>query len=352
MNGGGRATVLVTGNEGYIGSVLTDRLLELGHRVIGLDTGAFRDVAFLRPRHAPHVQITKDIRDAEAADFAGVDAVVHLAALSNDPLGSLRPQATHAINHHATVRVAEAARKAGVSRFLFSSSCSMYGVQSDGLVDEDAPLHPQTPYAEAKVAAERDLARLADSGFTPVFLRNATVFGISPRLRLDLVVQNLAAWGYTTGTIAILSDGTPWRPLVHVEDVAEAFRVFLEAPRDAVHGRAFNVGHPDNNVQVRDIAAMVREELPECRVDIRNENPADNRSYRVAFDRALALGFRPRRNVADGAREVVAAFRAAPLVRADLDSDAYVTLSRYRRLMAEGVLDDELRLRADLADRR
>jgi len=338
-----RGTVLVTGNEGYIGAVLTQHLIEHGYRVIGYDLGLFRDVAFVPRGAGPHVQITKEIRDAEPSDFRGVDAVMHLAALSNDPLGSLNPAATHAVNHRAAVRVAEAARTAGVRRFLFSSSCSMYGVSTQDFVTEDAAFNPQTPYAEAKVAAERDLRQLADDRFTVVCLRNATVFGISPRMRLDLVVQNLVAYGYLFGTITILSDGTPWRPLIHVADVAQAFRFFLELPREQVLAGAFNIGHQDNNVQVRQIAQMVQDAVPRTSIEIKNENPTDTRSYRVDFGRAYGLGFQPRHIVREGVEETHDTFRRVGFTRDDFQSDAYTTIKRYQRLLAEGLLDSELR---------
>lgn len=339
-----RRTVLVTGNEGYIGSVLTEVLGERGYRVIGYDNGAFRDVAFV-PRKGPvERQITKDIRDAEPRDFEGVDAVIHLAALSNDPLGSLNPAATHAVNHRATIRVAEAAKAAGVGRFLFSSSCSMYGVSKESFVTEGASFNPQTPYAEAKVAAERDLQKLADDAFSPVYLRNATVFGTSPRMRLDLVVQNLVAFGYLNGTITILSDGTPWRPLVHVRDVSEAFRHFLELPREQVHNQAFNIGHRGNNLQIKDIAHMVQAAMPKTNVEIKNENPSDTRSYRVGFDRAYAAGFNPTMLVPDGIREIHDVFQRVHFSADDFQSDAYITLKRYQRLQEEGRLDGDLRM--------
>ena len=338
------ATVLVTGNEGYIGSVVTEVLAQHGYRVVGLDSGVFRDVAFVPRTVSPHRQLTRDIRDVEPADFEGVDAVIHLAALSNDPLGSLNPAATHAVNHRATVRVAQAAKAAGVRRFLFSSSCSMYGVSAQEFVTESAAFNPQTAYAEAKVAAERDLRALADDRFSPVYLRNATVFGISPRMRLDLVVQNLVAYGFLHGTITILSDGTPWRPLVHVRDVAEAFRLFLELPRARVHDQAFNSGHRDNNLQIRDIARMVQQALPGTAIEIKNENPSDTRSYRVSFDRAYAAGLTPAFTVSDGVREIHEAFRRVQFSDADFQSDAYITLKRYQRLQREGRIDADLRL--------
>jgi len=336
-------TVLVTGNEGYIGSVLTDVLVGAGYQVVGLDSGVFRDVSFVPRKAHAHVQITKDIRDAEPSDFKGVDAVMHLAALSNDPLGSLNPEATYAINHRATIRVAQAAKDAGVPRFLFSSSCSMYGVSKEDFVTETAGFNPQTPYAEAKVAAEQDLRALASDGFSPIYLRNATAFGISPRMRLDLVVQNLIAYGVLFRTITILSDGTPWRPLVHVRDIAEAFRFFLEQPREKVHNEAYNIGHKDNNVQVRDIAAMVKDVVPNTNVEIKNENPTDTRSYRVSFDRVYGLGWRPQVQVLDGVREIYDAFQRVGLTKADFESDSYITLKRYQRLMREGRLDQDLK---------
>ncbi len=338
-----RGTVLVTGNEGYIGSVLTEVLAARGYRVVGYDNGAFRDVAFVPRKGAIDRQITKDIRDAEPGDFEGVDAVAHLAALSNDPLGSINPAATHAVNHHATVRLAECAKAAGVRRFLFSSSCSMYGVSTASFVTEDATFNPQTAYAEAKVGAERDLRALADDRFSPVYLRNATAFGISPRMRLDLVVQNLLGYGYLNGVITILSDGTPWRPLVHARDIAEAFRHFLELPTERVHNQPFNIGHKENNLQIRDIARMVQEALPETKIEIRNENPTDTRSYRVSFDRAYAAGFAPRYTVADGIREIRDTFRQVGFTARDFESDAYITIKRYQRLQAEGRLDADLR---------
>ncbi len=334
----------MTGNQGYIGSVLTEVLVGHGYRVIGLDSGVFRDVAFVPRQVEAQVQITKDIRDVAPADFEAVDAVIHLAALSNDPLGSLAPGATYEINHRATLRVAEAAKAAGVQRFLFSSSCSLYGVSSESFVSESASFNPQTPYAEAKVAAERDLRALADHRFSPVYLRNATVFGISPRMRLDLVVQNLVAYGYLFGTITILSDGTPWRPLVHVRDVADAFRLFLELPREQVHDQAFNIGHRDNNLQICEIARMVQEAIPGTTIEIKNENPSDKRSYRVSFDRAYAAGYRPRYGVPQGVQEIHQTFRSVNFSPEAFQSDAYITLKRYQRLLAEGHLDSELRL--------
>lgn len=335
--------ILVTGNQGYIGSVLTRKLREYGNNIIGLDAGIFRDAVFGSPRMPPHQQIYKDIRDITIHDLEGIDSVIHLAALSNDPLGHLKPEITYDINWRASVRLAQTAKAAGVRRFLFSSSCSLYGAAGDVSVTEEAACQPQTPYAESKVYAERDIKRLADDNFCPVFLRNATVFGISPRLRLDLVVQDLSIRGYLDGIITILSDGTPWRPLIHIEDVSDAFIFFLEAPHHSVCAQAFNVGRKENNVQVREIAAMVQDAIPGTRVEIRNENPSDARSYRVDFSKLYALGFRPRYLVGDGITEVIAAFKHANMSQYDRVNDHYTTLTRYQNLIAQGKLNHELR---------
>lgn len=336
--------ILVTGNEGYIGSVLTRKLLERGYEVVGIDTGIFRDARFGSPRMPPHRQIYKDIRDVTAQDFEGIDAIIHLAALSNDPLGHFKPEITYDINWRASVRIAKLAKQARVKRFLFSSSCSLYGVAGDAPVTEEAALRPQTPYAESKVYAERDIKPLGDEHFCPIFLRNATVFGISPRLRLDLVVQDLSMRGYLNGVITILSDGTPWRPLVHIEDVSSAFIFFLEAPREKVFAQAFNIGKQENNIRVSEIADMVHNALSGTCVKIKNENPLDTRSYRVDFSKLYALGFLPRHSVADGIAEVVSAFTYARISQHHQENDHYHTLSRYQNLIAQGKLDNELRL--------
>lgn len=336
---------MVTGNQGYIGSVLVRKLRERGDEIIGLDTGIFRDAAFGSPRMPPDRQMYKDIRDITTHDLEGIDAVIHLAALSNDPLGHLKPEITYDINWHASVRLAQVAKAAGVKRFLFSSSCSLYGAAGEASVTEEAVCQPQTPYAESKVYAERDIKRLANDNFCPVFLRNATVFGISPRLRLDLVVQDLSIRGYLDGIITILSDGTPWRPLIHIEDVSDAFIFLLEAPQDSVRAQAFNVGKQENNVQVREIAAMVRDAIPGTRVEIRNENPSDTRSYRVDFSKLYALGFQPHYLVRDGITEVIAAFTHAHMSPYGRENDHYTTLARYKNLIAQKKLDNELRPR-------
>lgn len=339
--------ILVTGNEGYIGSVLVEKLRGQGHCVTGIDSGIFHDAAFSSVRVSPDRQIYKDIRDITADNLEGLDAIIHLAGLSNDPLGHFKPEITYDINWRASVHLAQLAKQKGVKRFLFSSSCSLYGVAGDVAVTEEAAFNPQTPYAESKVYAERDIGTLTDDSFCPVFLRNATVFGISPRLRLDLVVQDLAVRGYVDAMITILSDGTPWRPLVHISDVSDAFIFLLQAPRDVVCNQAFNVGKQENNVQVRDIAAMVGSILPDARIEIKNENTSDARSYQVDFSKIYGLGFRARYSVQDGIKEVVEAYRRVNMSNNDRDCDQYITLKRYQNLIACGIMDGQLRLLED-----
>ncbi|WP_043651382.1 NAD-dependent epimerase/dehydratase family protein [Nocardia thailandica] len=332
--------VLLTGHQGYLGSVLSRRLAEAGHRVTGLDLGWFADCV-LGPRPADPPGFRADLRDVTAEHVAGVDAVIHLAALSNDPLGSLAPEITHDINRHASVRLARLARDAGVTRFLYASTCSVYG-SADGLVAENAPLRPLTPYAESKVRVEDDLLDLADGGFSPVFLRNATAFGFSPRPRLDIVLNNLVAHAVTTGEITVLSDGTPWRPLVHAADIADAFLTCLTAPAERIHGRAYNVGTEANNVTVADIAGVVAETVPGSRVVITGETGPDPRSYRVDFTAARAeLGFTAAWTVADGARELYDAYREFGLTAADFGR--FTRLTHLRGLSGAGRVDAALR---------
>jgi len=280
--------VLLTGHAGYLGAVMAPALAAAGHEVVGLDTGYFEECTIgPEPGALPVHRV--DLRDAGPEVFDGVDAVAHLGALSNDPLGSLAPELTYEINIDATMHLARVARDAGVRRFLFSSSCSIYGANGgDDLVDEDAPMRPVTPYAESKVRVEDGLHGLADDDFTPVYLRNATAYGWSPRLRLDLVLNDLVATALLTGEVRVLSDGTPWRPIVHAADIAGAFAAALAAPRDTVHDRAFNIGFSGENYQVRDIAEIVAEVVPGSRVNITGESGADPRSYRVDFSRAAA----------------------------------------------------------------
>jgi len=340
--------VLVTGHAGYIGSVLVAALAGAGHRVTGLDTFYYEGCDLVDPRlDVPALR--RDVRDVEPDDLRGHDAVVHLAGLSNDPLGDLNPELTREINFDATVRIARAAREAGVPRFIFASSCSMYGANADGsAVDETAPQKPLTVYAESKVRSEKALTELADANFSPVYMRNATVYGVSPRLRTDLVLNNLVAWAFTTGKVRILSDGTPWRPLVHVEDVARATIALLEAPRDVVHNEAFNVGQERENYQVKDLGEIVAETVPGCEIAYAGAGDPDPRSYRVSFRKLHAAlpDLRLRWDARAGARELFDAYRTRPLTLVEFEGDRYTRLRRLQRLLDAGAIDERLRVRA------
>jgi nucleoside-diphosphate-sugar epimerase len=339
--------VLVTGHNGYLGSVMVEVLRSHGHEVVGLDTFFFGDCGDGKIDDTPAIR--KDLRDLEVSDLAGVDAVIHLAALCNDPLGDLNPDWTFDINHDASLRLAALAKEAGVSRFLYSSSCSLYGDAGEGFVDEEAPMRPLTPYAVSKVRAEADISELADENFSPVFMRNATAYGMSPRLRADIVLNNLVCWAYTTGKIHISSDGTPWRPLVHVRDIALVFVAALTAPREIIHNQAFNVGANGENYQIRDLADIVRETVPGCTVEYAADGGPDPRNYRVSFDK-LAHAFPDLKlewNARKGAVELYDAVRAAGLTVDDFQGRRFIRLRQLTHLLDQNLLDGTLRWQAN-----
>lgn len=338
--------VLVTGHAGYIGSILVPVLQSAGHNVTGLDTYFFEEGTFGKELVKVR-SIKKDIRDVTLADLKDFDAVVHLAALCNDPLGDLNPQLTFDINHVSSVNLAKLAKEAGVKRFLYASSCSMYGTAGDGMLTEEAPLHPLTPYAISKVRTEEDVSRLADKNFSPVFMRNATAYGVSPRLRADVVLNNLVCWAYTTRKIRILSDGTPWRPIVHVEDIANAFASALVVPREAIHNQAFNVGVKGENYRVRDLANIVQEAIPGCVVEYAENAGPDPRNYRVDFSKLARTlpGFKPKWIARKGVEELNSAFQRVGLTSEDFQRGMFTRLAELKRLLNMGQLDHSLRWR-------
>jgi nucleoside-diphosphate-sugar epimerase len=336
--------VLVTGHNGYIGPAVVAALQDAAHDVVGLDSDLF-DGCGLGEQLPIIPAMRMDIRDVRATDLAGFDAIVHLAALSNDPLGDLDPELTFEINHRASVRLAELAKAAGVQRFLFSSSCSLYGAAGDEMLTEEAAFNPVTAYASSKVRVEQDVARLADREFSPTFLRNATAYGVSPRLRGDLVVNDLVGAAYTTGEILMKSDGTPWRPLVHIQDIARAFVSMLHAERHLVHKQAFNVGGTEENYQIRDVAEMVRQEVPGSRITYVPGAGPDLRCYRVDFGKLARTlpEARPRWTLRQGISELHAAYQRHRVTLEELRSSRYLRIKRVRELSDEGRLDSSLR---------
>lgn len=338
--------ILITGNCGYIGPVMTRAALERSYKVVGLDTNYFDGCEFYPDKFKPHKQIIKDIRDVNETDLEGISYVIHLAALSNDPLGELNHTLTSDVNYSASINLAKLAKKMGVARFIFASSCSLYGIASnDKPLTEKGKLNPITAYAKAKVGVENDLASLADDNFHPVYMRNATVYGISPNLRLDLVVNNLVASAYFTGKVSIMSDGTPWRPIVHVQDFCNAFMAALEAPIDRVHNEAFNVGINEENYQVKEMAKVIENVVPGCQVEILNKTGEDERTYCVDFSKIKNTldDFKPTWNLQKGVKEIYQTYKDCEMTFEDFQSPKYFRVKWINHLLNNKKLDNEIR---------
>lgn len=334
--------ILVTGTEGYLGSLLPPLLLERGHEVIGVDTGYYKVGWLYNGTDFTAKTLNKDIRNISAEDLAGVDAIVHMAELSNDPAGQLSPTITYDINHKGSLRLAELAKQAGVRRFVYMSSCSVYGVATDGDVTEESAVNPQTAYAECKTLVERDVKPLADDNFSPTFMRNATAFGASPRMRFDIVLNNLAGLAWTTKEIKMISDGTPWRPLVHALDICKAIACALEAPRDIIHNQVFNVGDTSNNYRVKEIAEIVGGVFPGCQVSFGDQG-SDNRSYRVSFEKINTLlpGFKCDWNAQRGAEQLYKVFSQIDMTAETFQSRGFTRLKQLEYLIRTQQIDSD-----------
>ena len=339
--------VLITGSMGYIGTVLAPMLLSEGYDVVGMDIDYYSRCTFMGAL-ADIPTLKMDVRDVSMTAVEGFDAIIHLAGLSNDPLGDYNPTLTEDINFKGSVHLAQLARQAGVQRFLFASSCSNYGASGDQFLTEEAAFNPVTPYGVSKVQVEQELQKLADENFTPVYLRASTAYGLSPRIRFDLVVNNLTAWAFTTGRVYLKSDGTPWRPIVHVEDICRAYIAALQAPRETVHNQAFNVGLTTENYQIRELADMVQEIVPGCRVDFAADAGPDKRCYRVDCNKIARVlhGFKPQWTARRGVEQLYQAYKTIGLQLEDFEGPKFMRIAHIKKLIGEGLLDENLRWRA------
>lgn len=338
--------VLVTGHKGYIGTVMVPMLQKRGHDVIGIDSDLYRNSTY--GEALPEVkEIIKDVRDVEKADIKGVEAIIHLAGLSNDMLGDLNPVITYEINHKASVRLAGMAKELGIKRFVFASSCSNYGAADDKIQDEHGILNPVTPYAISKVMVERDLSAMADDQFSPTFMRNATAYGVSPRIRFDIVLNNLTAWAYTTGHVFLKSDGTPWRPLVHIEDISLAVIAVMESPREIVHNETFNIGRNSENYQIHQLADFVQKIVPNSEIEFAADAGPDKRNYRVNFDKYERTfpNYELTWDARLGVQQIYESYRKFNLKKDEYEGPKYKRIAQLKYLLSSGQLDEKLRWR-------